>query len=136
LLRYRNLVTPGYHVRNPAWIETTVWLYLLYICHTVIHRKLHNVVYMKKSRCSKKKKNILWRSFWITLIMWTRLCGFTLLGSFLFFPEVCILSHYKWEIINKKSCSSQDSKEHGKQNKLEQFCLNLYYQKHFEITVI
>ena len=29
-----------YHVTNLAWIETTVWLYLLYICHTVIHRKL------------------------------------------------------------------------------------------------
>jgi hypothetical protein len=40
------------NVRNPAWIETTVWLYLLYtgICHTVIHRKLQNVVYMKKMR--------------------------------------------------------------------------------------
>jgi hypothetical protein len=31
-------------------------LYLLYICHAVIHRKLQNVVYMKKSRCSKKKR--------------------------------------------------------------------------------
>ena len=40
-----------YYVRKPAWIETTVWLYLLYICHTVIHRKLQNVVYMKKNRC-------------------------------------------------------------------------------------
>ena len=45
-----------YHARNPAWIKTIVWLYLLYICHTVIHRKLQNVVYMKKSRCTKKKK--------------------------------------------------------------------------------
>jgi hypothetical protein len=27
-----------------------VRLYLLYICHTVIHRKLENVVYMKKNR--------------------------------------------------------------------------------------
>ena len=26
------------------------------ICHTVIHRKLQNVVYMKKSRCLLKKK--------------------------------------------------------------------------------
>ena len=34
-------------VRNPVWIETTVWLFLLYICHTVIHKKLQNVVYMK-----------------------------------------------------------------------------------------
>jgi hypothetical protein len=29
---------------------------LLYICHPVVHRKLQNVVYMKKNRCSKKKK--------------------------------------------------------------------------------
>jgi hypothetical protein len=36
------------HVRNPVWIETTVCLYLLYICHPVIHRELQNVVYMKK----------------------------------------------------------------------------------------
>ena len=36
------------HVRNPVWIETTVCLYLLYICHTVIYRKLQIVVYMKK----------------------------------------------------------------------------------------
>ena len=44
-----------YHVRNPAWIETTVWLYLLYICHTVIHRKLQNVVYTARTaRFSKK----------------------------------------------------------------------------------
>jgi len=31
-------------------------LYLLYICHTVIHRKLQNVVYMKKKSMLKKKK--------------------------------------------------------------------------------
>ena len=36
------------HVRNPEWIETTVCLYLLYICYPVIHRELQNVVYMKK----------------------------------------------------------------------------------------
>ena len=36
------------HVRNPVWIETTVCLYLLYICHPVIHRELQNVVYMNK----------------------------------------------------------------------------------------
>ena len=36
------------HVRNPVWIETTVCLYLLYICHPVIYRELQNVVYMKK----------------------------------------------------------------------------------------
>jgi hypothetical protein len=34
------------YVRNLVWIETTVWLFLLYICHTVIHRKLQNVEYM------------------------------------------------------------------------------------------
>ena len=45
-----------YYVRNPAWIETTVCLYLLYICHTVIHRKLQNVVYMKKKIDVIKKK--------------------------------------------------------------------------------
>ena len=45
-----------YHVRNLAWIETTVWLYLLYICHTVIHRKLQNVVYMNKKSMFKKKR--------------------------------------------------------------------------------
>ena len=39
------------YVRNPIWIETTVRLFLLYICHTVIHRKLKNVVYMKKNWC-------------------------------------------------------------------------------------
>jgi hypothetical protein len=41
-----------YYVRNPAWIETTV---RLYICHTVIHRKLQNGVYMKKKIDVKKK---------------------------------------------------------------------------------
>jgi hypothetical protein len=41
-----------YDVRNPAWIETTV---RLYICHTVIHRKLQNGVYMKKKIHVKKK---------------------------------------------------------------------------------
>ena len=40
------------HVRNPVWIETTLWLY---ICHPVIHRKLQNVVYMKKKIDVKKK---------------------------------------------------------------------------------
>jgi hypothetical protein len=48
------LSIPGFicsYVWNPVWIETTVWLFLLYICHTVIHRKLQNVVYMKKNRC-------------------------------------------------------------------------------------
>jgi hypothetical protein len=51
--KFKWLCSNLYHVRNPAWMETTVWLYLLYICHTVIHRKLQNVVYnyMKKSRC-------------------------------------------------------------------------------------
>ena len=43
------------HVRNPVWIETTVCLYLLYICHPVIHRELQNVVYMNKNRCSRKR---------------------------------------------------------------------------------
>jgi hypothetical protein len=43
------------YVRNPLWIETTVWLYLLYICHTVIHRKLQNVVYMKIKSMLKKR---------------------------------------------------------------------------------
>ena len=43
------------HVRNPVWIETTVCLYLLYICHPVIHRELQNVVYMKKKSMFKKK---------------------------------------------------------------------------------
>jgi hypothetical protein len=43
------------YVRNPVWIETTVWLFLLYICHTVIHRKLQNVVYMKKKIDVKKR---------------------------------------------------------------------------------
>jgi hypothetical protein len=31
-------------------------LYLLYICHTVIHRKLQNDVYMKKKSMFIKKK--------------------------------------------------------------------------------
>ena len=43
------------HVRNPVWIETTVCLYLLYICPPVIHRELQNVVYMKKKSMFKKK---------------------------------------------------------------------------------
>ena len=43
------------YVRNPVWIETTVWLVLLYICHTVIQRKLQNVVYMNKKSMFKKK---------------------------------------------------------------------------------
>ena len=43
------------YVRNPVWIETTVRLFLLYICHTVIHRKLQNVVYMKKKSMLKKR---------------------------------------------------------------------------------
>ena len=37
------------YVRNAVWIETTVWLFLLYI-----HRKLQNVVYMKKKSTLKK----------------------------------------------------------------------------------
>ena len=44
------------HVRNPVWIETTVCLYLQYICHPVIHRELQNVVYMEKNRCSRKRR--------------------------------------------------------------------------------
>ena len=43
------------HVRNPVWIETTVCLYVLYICHPVIRRELQNVVYMKKKSMFKKK---------------------------------------------------------------------------------
>ena len=54
--RVTYLLSTIYYVRNPAWIETTVCLYLLYICHTVIRRQLQNVVYMKKNRCSKKKE--------------------------------------------------------------------------------
>ena len=42
------------HVRNPVCIETTLCLYLLYICHPVIHRELQNVLYMKKNRRKKK----------------------------------------------------------------------------------
>ena len=45
---------PYTYIRNPIWIETTVWLFLLYICHTVIHRKLQNVAYMKKKSMLKK----------------------------------------------------------------------------------
>jgi hypothetical protein len=32
------------YVRIPVWIETTVWLFLLYICHTVIHRKFIRII--------------------------------------------------------------------------------------------
>jgi hypothetical protein len=42
-------------VRNTVWIETTVCLYVLYICHPVIHRELQNVVCMKKKSMFKKK---------------------------------------------------------------------------------
>jgi hypothetical protein len=44
------------HVRNQVWIETTVCLYLLYICHPVIHRELQNVVYIEKKSMFKKKE--------------------------------------------------------------------------------
>jgi hypothetical protein len=37
--RVTYLLSTIYYVRNPAWIETTVCLYLLYICHTVIRRR-------------------------------------------------------------------------------------------------
>jgi hypothetical protein len=60
------------HVRNPVWIETTVCLYLLYICHPVIHRELQNVVYMNKKSMFKKKGEVpvqkyLWFQLVITL---------------------------------------------------------------------
>ena len=45
-----------YTGQNPVWIETTVWLFLLYKCHTVIHRRLQNVVYMKKKKSMLKKR--------------------------------------------------------------------------------
>jgi hypothetical protein len=37
------------YVRNPVWIETAVLLFFLYICHTVIHRKLQKVHVILKS---------------------------------------------------------------------------------------
>ena len=45
----------AYTCQKPVWIEATVCLYLLYICHLVIHRELQIVVYMKKNRCSRKR---------------------------------------------------------------------------------
>ena len=42
--------------QKPGMDRTTVWLYLLYICHTMIHRKLQNVVYIKKKSMLKKNK--------------------------------------------------------------------------------
>ena len=38
-----------HHVRNPAWTETTVWLFPLHTCHTVTHRKLQNAAHMTES---------------------------------------------------------------------------------------
>jgi hypothetical protein len=37
-------------------------VFFLYICHTVIHRKLQNVVYMKKKLMLKKKEGWAIRS--------------------------------------------------------------------------
>jgi hypothetical protein len=36
-------------------LKIEIWFLLLYICHTVIHRKLKNVVYMKKIDVKKKE---------------------------------------------------------------------------------
>ena len=50
-----------WHIYNQTVVSihtgflTTVWLFLLYICHTVIHRKLQNVVYMKKIDVKEKR---------------------------------------------------------------------------------
>ena len=52
------------YVRNPVWIETTVWLVLLYICNTVIHRKLQKVVYMTKIDVQKKGRRAIRDTKW------------------------------------------------------------------------
>jgi hypothetical protein len=50
--RVSDMITNLYHVRNPAWIETTAWLYLLYICHTVLYilfsLKTHINIYLQE----------------------------------------------------------------------------------------
>jgi hypothetical protein len=52
------------YVRNPVWIETTMWLVLLYISHSVIHRKLQNVVYMTKIDVQKKRGGAIRGTKW------------------------------------------------------------------------
>jgi hypothetical protein len=32
-----------------------VFIVYTFVCHPVVHRKLQNVVYMKKNRCLKKR---------------------------------------------------------------------------------
>ena len=59
----RKTLSKPYACQKPS-MDRNCWLivFLLYICHTVIHRKLQNVVYMKKKLMLKKKEGWAIRS--------------------------------------------------------------------------
>jgi hypothetical protein len=54
----RKTLSKPYACQKPSMDRNCCLIvFLLYICHTVIHRKLQNVVYMKKKLMLKKKQS-------------------------------------------------------------------------------